>query len=1202
MLPKEIRTQEPGSEDACLVVEVQDGGIKEGDMSNYKKLAFFLVLLSATVALASITGSITGAVTDATGSIIQGAKVTAINSDTGIANSTVTNSDGSYAFPNLPIGRYSVRVEAKGFSEFQETGIVLDVNTALRIDARLQVSSVTQNIDVTANAIQVDTISTQLGDVIGSKSIISLPLNGRSYTDLLALQPGVVPESNESTNGVSSYSNAPPSGGLNDGTLSISGARGSSNGFLVNGGNVMEQLANGTAIVPNVDSIAEFRIITNNFDAEYGHYSGGLINVITKSGTNQFHGDAFDFVRNTAFDAKNYFSPTRGAYHQNQFGGTFGGPLVRDKLFFFADYQGTRQTVGESNGLIPVPSAADRLGNLSDLSSQLTGSVIGPAVATTLSQKLGYPVIVGEQFYSPGCTSATCVFPNAVIPTSVWSPVSANIFQFIPVPNVAPSATFPTGAFTSATNNAPLQDDKAGFHLDGNSGVGLLSGYYFIDKYSLVNPLTSSFGQFGGATSGTAQLVTLGDTKSFGPSKINEFRLSYTRNTSFGNAPTGPPVDLGALGFTVGCNTLGICPQNPFFKTLPQISFNNFSIGGPGGSESLRENTYQVQDNYSWVTGTHTLKFGGIFSFSQLNVQTFFASNSVFGFNGSSETGLDFADFLLGAASTFQQGVQFPLYNRAVYYGIFGQDSWRVRRTLTLNYGLRWDVTTPWWEKYNRAEALVPGRQSVVFPTAPQSWLVAGDPQIPRTVAPIQYGNVAPRVGFAYSPDPNGGWLEKLTGGYGKLSIRGSFGMFYGDLEDYVNANGNGDAPYGLFWSNPTPATLGTPFVDFYTGNSEGQRFPVPTAVAFATPAHPDANVNWAQYEPISSSPTYYYRNVTPYTESWVLSLQRELVNNTVLTVSYVGNVGRHNVVIDEANPANPAVCLSVSDPTQLQPGSNVCGPFAETGLFTTLSGQTIEARQQLGPNGGVNFGSNGWYRTNGGSSYNALESSLQYTGQRSTLLVSYTYSKSLDDSSAVTEQIMPLNPRLEWALSAFNVTHNFVTSYSYELPLDRISGHSNNLTRGWVVSGVTRFSTGFPITIQENDDRSLIGNTAVGPTGSADEPNFTPGKLLLQTNPRKGGPYFNTSLFSFENIGQFGNAKRRFFGGPGINNWTLALAKDYRFTEAKSLEFRAEFFNVFNHAQFLTPSGLINAGSNFGVVTNARDPRIGQLALKFLF
>jgi hypothetical protein len=332
-----------------------------------------------------------------------------------------------------------------------------------------------------------------------------------------------------------------------------------------------------------------------------------------------------------------------------------------------------------------------------------------------------------------------------------------------------------------------------------------------------------------------------------------------------------------------------------------------------------------------------------------------------------------------------------------------------------------------------------------------------------------------------------------------------------------------------------------------------------------------------------------------------MLSLQRQLAASTVMTLSYVGSAGKHEMVIDEANPATPSVCLSVSQPNEVAPGSNVCGPFGETGVFTTASGSVIEARQKLGPLGGVNFGSTGWYRTMGTSSYNALEASLQYKGSRTSVLASYTFSKSLDDSSAATEQVMPINPGLERSLSAFNVTHNFVTSYSYDLPFDRAFRHGNQLTKGWVVSGITRFSTGFPITITENDDRSLIGNTSVGPTGSADEPNVAPGKLLSQTNPRHGGTYFNTSLFSLENIGQFGNARRRFFSGPGLDNWDMALAKDAHITETKYFDFRFEFFNVFNHAQFGTPSGLINSG-NFGVVTTANNPRIGQVAAKFHF
>ena len=308
-------------------------------------------------------------------------------------------------------------------------------------------------------------------------------------------------------------------------------------------------------------------------------------------------------------------------------------------------------------------------------------------------------------------------------------------------------------------------------------------------------------------------------------------------------------------------------------------------------------------------------------------------------------------------------------------------------------------------------EALIPGRQSATFPGAPLGWMIPGDPGVPSTIAPIQYTNFAPRFGFAYSPDFKNGLLQKLVGSYGKSSIRGSFGMFYGDLEDYTNANGNGDAPYGLYWVNPTPANFATPYVDLYTGNPEGQRFPLPAAIANASPSHPDANFNWAQFEPISSSPTFYFGNKTPYAESWMLSTQRQLVANTVLTVSYVGTGGRHEMVIDEANPATPSVCLSVSQPNQVAPGSNLCGPFGETGTFTTASNQVIEARQQLGPQGGTEFGSLGWYRTMGTSSYNALESSLQYSANRTTILAAYTCSKSLDVSSAATEQVMPFDP-----------------------------------------------------------------------------------------------------------------------------------------------------------------------------------------------
>jgi hypothetical protein len=1172
-------------------------------------LVFCSILSLALPAFGGVTGSISGTVRDKTGAVISGATVVVVNVATGVKSTAETNADGYYSFPALPVGNYVIQVQAKGFSGFEETGLVLDVNTALRVDAELKVGAITEVVKISADAAQVDTQSTQMGELIGGKEMVTLPLDGRDWTELMALQPGVAP------NFATAPTDSSYSPGTSEGQISISGGREGANGYMVNGGNVEEPMLNGVAVIPNLDSIAEFRILTNNFDAEYGHYSGGMVNLVTKSGANEFHGDAYEFLRLTGMNARNYYNPAsvgpKSKYIQNQFGGTFGGPLKKDRLFFFADYEGTRRTTGAGSSVTAVPSSADRQGNLLDQADSLTGTVTGTAFATTLSNELGYPVSVGEEFYSPNCTSTNpntgCVFPDAVIPKVAFNPVAANLLKFIPSPNVSPGTSIcpaATGCYSNpgSASNAPFRDDKGGVRVDDYTPRwGTVSGYYHIDDYYSSSPDFFAVGAIGStATVGRTQLIALGDTKNLSSSSLNELRLSYTRNAAVAGAPASAAIDPASVGFTVGCNTLGICPVGSFV-TVPNINLNTFSFGFPQNEIGNRENTYQVFDNFTKIVGTHSLKFGGIGTLFQVNMQSYYGNVGIFYFNGASETGLDFADFLLGAVNAFNQGQQLPLHNRGWYYGVFAQDSWRATKNLTLNYGLRWDVTVPWVEKDNRMEALVPGLQSATFPTAPLGWTVPGDPGVPRTISPIRYGNFAPRVGLAYSPDPKGKFWQKLTGGAGKTSIRAGWGIFYSSLENWINGNGNGDAPYGYYYVNPTPSEFGTPYVDLYTGNSEGQRFPVPASVTNASPSHPDASVPWAtQFEPISSSPTYYYKNVIPYTESYMLSLQRAVRTDTILNVSYVGTQGHQLMVIDEANPSNPALCLEASNPATLAPGQTPCGPYSETGTFTLASGQVIMPRNQLGPNGGVDFGSTGWFRTMGHSSYNALEVSMRHTTGRLTLLAGYTYSKSMDNSSSPADQVYPFNPNLSTCLSAWDVTHNFVASYSYELPFDKFFGRSR-LTRGWIVSGITRFATGTPIYITEPDDNSLVGSTSPGPTGDQDQPNYTPGHLLLDTNPRKGGTYFNTSLFSDETLGQFGNAKRRFFHGPGANNWDMALLKDLNITESKTLEFRAELFNAFNHAQFNSPDGNI-LDSTFGDVLGAGAARIGQLALKLTF
>src|SRR3984957_13073436 len=383
-----------------------------------------LALVSIRPMWGALGGSISGTVTDPNGLAVSGAKVTAINTATNVRQTITANSIGVYSFPELPVGNYEIEVEANSFRAYRHTNLVVDTDSKLRVDASLLLGDQRESVTVAAAPVSVDTVNTQLGEVIDGSKIVAVPLNGRSFTDLLALQPGVAPTTTITGNSIQAAGAAilSPSGDLNPGTMSINGQREYANGFTVNDSDVVERFTMGAAIVPNLDSIAEFRVLTGNFDAQYGNYAGGRINVITKSGTNAFHGSAFEFLRNTDFDARNFFSPERAVYQQNQAGAGFGGPIVKNKVFFYADYQATILTEGVDTGLIQVPSLLNRNGNFSDAESQLTGSVSGPYWANQLSGKLGYAVTAGEPYYTPGCASSSqCVFPGAIIPQQVWA-------------------------------------------------------------------------------------------------------------------------------------------------------------------------------------------------------------------------------------------------------------------------------------------------------------------------------------------------------------------------------------------------------------------------------------------------------------------------------------------------------------------------------------------------------------------------------------------------------------------------------------------------------------------------------------------------------------------------------------------------------------------------------------------------------------
>jgi hypothetical protein len=1221
-------------------------------------LVFTLVMFASGRLLAGVTASISGTVTDPSGGVVAGASVTATNVETGVATTLTTNTQGFYSFQSLPLGNYTISVQQSGFKGYAQTGLVLDVNSALVIDVQLAVGATTEKVEVSADTLHVDTESTQMGEVITGKTMTDVPLVSRSYTDLLGLQPGVAQTASQMTGAyagpfISAGFAAPlVSGDLNSGAVSVNGMRESENGFILNGVLVQEMGFSGAGAIPNLDSIYEFRILTNNPDAEYGNYSGGLINVVTKSGTNGYHGNLFEFVRNTDFDAANYFDQgQRGAYHQNQFGGTFGGPIKRDKIFFFADYQGNRLIQGQTQRITGAPTAELESGNLSSVVGSLVDSNGNPTTvqsgmgagswASVLTNQLGYAVTPGEKYYFPGCTStAQCVLPNATLSPTAFNPISANLLPFILPANGVNSAGLPT--FTTNAGAIDLSDNKFSGRADANTNFGLLTAYFYWDKFNQISPYWPGnapvYPGFSVSGKGQTYNVALGATKTFSSASVNEFRLGYFRlDTLFNQPQGGKGVTLASLGFASGANGApGIVPLVPSLEGVPEVDFNDFVIGVPSRPNGLIDNIYQIVDNYSRIVGTHTLKFGGQYHYDQLeedlidnvsNGNFFFGSN----FNGQpSETGSDFVDFLLGAPSQFVQGQSYPSYGRNFYLGFYGQDSWRVKSNLTFNYGLRYDVSSPWNEKYNQIQTLIPGEQSVVFPGSPTGWVFPGDPGVPNTLAPTRWNNFAPRLGLAYSFGDYDGLLGKILGKSGTTSLRAGWGIFYSTFEGATDFNEIGDAPFGNYTGQSQP-TFAAPFTNRSAGSSITNFFPVTQPPLHFSASHPASGPPFDNltdffnaFGTIGSSPAFYNKNRLPYAEEYELSVEHQISRADLLTVSYVGTQAHRLLASESANPGSPSLCLQLAAAGAIAVGTTntTCGPGNEN-LVYALPGGGFQPGTRLNfpgttlPNGTpiVPFGNDSYFITAGSSSYNSLQVSYKHTTGRLQTLIGYTLSKSFDDSSGYGEQINPINHRLSRGLSAFDSTNNFVASYNYTLPIDKLGGPTQ-LTHGWAVSGITKFATGLPVTMVETDDQSLLGTAFGGPiTLPVDTPNqIAP---VVKENPRNsGGQYFSITSFGPSALGTEGDARRRFFHGPGINQWDFALLKDTKITERFDLQFRAEFFNIFNHTQFLTPSGITGftaippsqgggfapSSSSFGQVAGTLPARVGQLSLKLYF
>ncbi|MGD0732868.1 MAG: carboxypeptidase-like regulatory domain-containing protein [Terracidiphilus sp.] len=1148
----------------------------------YFSVVIFLILLGFVPAFwGEGVFSISGTVLDPSGARVSGARVVVSTDSPGAVLEAKTGDQGEFHILAPAAGSYHVEITAEGFKPLAAAAVLTAESPAAELDMVLEVAGRAETVEVTAETLAAETTSTQLGETLDSKKMENVPLNGRSYTDLMAVQPGIVPANTAQPGAVimTGVASTPPSGDANPGNLSISGQREESNGFRVNGSDVEEDVNMGTSIVPNLDAIDSFRVLTSNFDAEYGNSSGGQVLVTTKAGTAAWHGTAFDFLRNTAVDARNYFSQDRAAYRQNQFGGTVGGTPFHKSVTVFADYQGTRLTEGIDTGDIAVPSAAERNGNFSQ--APLTGSVNGTAWAaqlTALLQQAGVneTVTAGEPYAQ--------VFPTGQIPQGVWSAPAQYLLASIPAPNAG------AAIFSTALQAETLEDDKGALRVDWTHGKGTLTGYYFLDGYSLLNPYPTGTGGasvpgFSATSNGLAQLGSLGHTMTFGDTALNEFHLSYMRNANAVGQPRGGVgPSLTSQGFSAP--PAGIVALKPSTEGIENIAFNDFTMGVDTTALVQAENIYEVADAFSRIIGQHGLKFGGEVHANQINTHPDVIFNGSFAFNGS-ETGLDFADFLLGVPSSYTQGQAGSFYNRNLYMAAFAQDSWKLSSELTVNYGVRWDRIRPWLEKYNQLQTLVKGEQSEVFPGAPLGLVFPGDPGVPRSLAPARE-DFAPRAGVAYSPFFATPWLHKLTGEPGQTSIRLGYGIFYTAYEGLSAGIMSANPPYGYTYTSAAPPLFTSPFTVAATGASAGQRFPLQKVARGATPADPDASVDWSQFEPLVGIPAVDPHDETPYAEHWMASVERQLGASTLASLSYVGTASHHLLVLEEANPADPALCLSLAP---------ACGPFNEQA-----------ARTQFGPA----FGSVELQRTIANANFNALEATLNHRGHGLDLLASYTWSKSIDQSGGLPEPVNPVNPSFSRALSSFDLRQNLVTSFHYEFPRLKDGNRLNWLAQGWALAGIARFTTGLPVTLLNNNDTSLLGTIPNGINNNGvDTPDWSGGSLKLHTNPRGGAAVFDASQLSLPALGTMGNARRRFFSGPGLENLDATLSKTVPLHREGALEFRAEAFNVFNHAQFFGAAAVEGNISTkisstdfgtFGQAVSAMPPRLMQLAVRYRF
>jgi hypothetical protein len=1106
-----------------------------------KVVCLIVVLAGADVFAQQITGSIRGTVQDPSSAFVQSASVGARQTETGLTRSAATDSGGAYVLLELPVGHYELQVEAKGFQKYVQQGITLNVNETATVPVHLVVGAETERVQVMADAQLIQGTVTSLGKTVSEREVLDLPLNGRNFTQLGLLQPGVVPL----TPGL-----AEAGGSLRSGqAYAVNGQRPESNNFLIDGANNFNGVDGGFVLRPPVDAISEFRILTHNASAEFGQSLGSTTNIITRSGTNKFHGALWEFLRNDIFDATNYFATTTEPLKQNQFGATFGGPIRKDRTFFFAYYEGFRNRQGETDSST-VPSAAEHRGDFSALCTAQDGGFVG-----------GFCQNQNHQLFN---IFSNTPYPNNQLPPP-FNPVSLNLLKYFPLPNNG------NNVFTS-TQIVRQDSNQGGVRLDQYlSASDILNFRYGISDGTQFNPIPTSGSTVPGFPVGQeqrAQTFVAQETHTFSPSMIGVFRFSYLRNKFLYGQHTSQTTPA-SLGFQYDSSLrLAVGP--------PSIQVAGYTtIGDPiTGPRNTYENAFDYSGSLSWVHGRHEIKFGGGYQHLQVNALQGIATNGFFVFAPPPIVPDSFASFLFGQPVVFLQGLgDFQRGIRGNAVNSYVQDTFKATSRLTFNLGLRYDLPFPYTEIKNRQTLWVPGRQSTVTPDAPNGLLFPGDKGVPPGLIPTFKKGFAPRVGLAWDPSGSAKWL-----------VTSAYGVFYEPY--YTGQGGPLQSPISAPPYLQTPQVSFPNFADPFNGTP-------PINGQFSTPL---TNLTLAANLPL------------PYSQDWDLNLQRALGPDLLFEIGYVGTKGTKLPRMIEANPA------------LYQAGVDAKGnPISTSGNADRrrkFSGCTLD------PTTTCIYSSTGLITGIANSSYNALEASLKKRFSHGmAFLASYTYSKSIDDSSTFNltgsaskplagENDLAQNPfdvGAERGRSLFDARQRFVLSYQWSLPFWRQPhGWYQQVLGNWQANGIVTVMTGTPFTVFDGNDFSVQGSAPEISGFFSNRPNLVTGQNP-NAGPKTTSEWLNPNAFQritqnpSSPVQQFGSAGRNIAQGPGYADWDFSLFKNIPVAESKEFQFRAEFFNILNHTNFRLPDSDVNSPT-FNQILEAQPPRLIQLALKFNF